>query len=59
MSQLRRTGVPTVGDLTGGLSATRLPVVGTVGSVTQTLPVTTLLGNESPVTGALQNVSGL
>lgn len=59
VSQLRQTGVPTVGDLTGGLSATQLPVVGTVGSVTQTLPVTTLLGTESPVTGALQNLSGL
>ena len=59
VSQLRQTGVPTVGDLTGGLSSTQLPVVGTVGSVTQTLPVTTLLGTESPVTGALQNLSGL
>lgn len=59
VSQLRQTGVPTVGDLTGSLSATQLPVVGTVGSVTQTLPVTTLLGSESPVTGTLQNLSGL
>ncbi len=59
VSQLRQTGVPTVGDLTGGLSATQLPIVGTVGSVTQTLPVTTLLGTESPVTGALQSISGL
>jgi hypothetical protein len=59
VSQLRQTGVPTVGDLTGGLSSTQLPVVGTVGSVTQTLPVTTLLGTESPVTGSLQNLSGL
>ena len=59
VSQLRQTGVPTVGDLTGGLSSTQLPVVGTVGSVTQTLPVTTLLGTESPVTGALQNLSVL
>lgn len=59
VSQLRSSGVPTVGDLTGGLSATQLPVVGTVGSVTQTLPVTTLLGTSSPVTGVLQNVSGV
>jgi hypothetical protein len=59
VSQLRQTGVPTVGDLTGGLSATQLPIVGSVGSVTQTLPVTTLLGTESPVTGALQSISGL
>src|SRR5260370_1029771 len=59
VSQRRSSGVPTVGDLTGGLSATQLPVVGTVGSVTQTLPVTTLLGTSSPVTGVLQNVSGV
>lgn len=59
VSQLHSNGVPTVGDLTGGLSATQLPVVGTVGSVTQTLPVTTLLGSSSPVTGVLQNVSGV
>lgn len=59
VSQLRQTGVPTVADVTGSLSSTQLPVVGTVGSVTQTLPVTTLLGTESPVTGALQNLSGL
>lgn len=59
VSQLRQSGVPTVGDLTGGLSSTQLPVVGTVGSITQTLPVTTLLGTDSPVTGALQNLNGL
>lgn len=59
VSQLRQAGVPTVGDLTAGLSGTRLPVVGTVGSVTETLPVTTVLGSGSPVTGAVQNLSGL
>lgn len=59
VSQLRRSGVPTVGDVTARLSATELPVVGTVGSLTQTLPVTTVLGTQSPVTGALQSLSGL
>jgi hypothetical protein len=59
VSQLHQSGVPTVGDLTGGLSSTQLPVVGTVGSITQTLPVTSLLGGDSPVTGALQNLNGL
>jgi hypothetical protein len=59
VSQLRQTGVPTVGDLTSGLSGTQVPVVGTVGSVTQMVPVTTVLGAESPVTGTVQELSGL
>jgi len=59
VAQLHHTGVPTVGDLTTQLSGTQLPVVGTVGSLTGTLPVTTVLGNSSPVTGTLQNLSGL
>ena len=59
VSQLRQTGVPTVGDLTGKLSETQLPMVGSVGSLTQTLPVTSMLGADSPVTGALQNVGSL
>jgi hypothetical protein len=59
VAQLHQTGVPTVGDLTTQLSRTQLPVVGTVGSLTGTLPVTTVLGTGSPVTGTLQNLSGL
>lgn len=59
VAQLRQSGVPTIGDVTTRLSATQLPVVGTVGSLTQTLPVTTVLGTRSPVTGAVQNLSGL
>jgi hypothetical protein len=59
VAQLHQTGVPTVGDVTTKLSQTRLPMVGTVGSLTGTLPVTGMLGSDSPVTGALQNVSGL
>jgi hypothetical protein len=59
VSQLRQGGVPTVSDLTGKLSGTQLPVVGSVGSLTQTLPVSTVLGADSPVTGALQNVGSL
>lgn len=59
VSQLRQGGVPTVTDLTGKLSGTQLPVVGSVGSLTQTLPVTSVLGADSPVTGALQNVGSL
>jgi hypothetical protein len=59
VAQLRRNGVPTVGDLTGKLSQTRLPVIGAVGGITGSLPVTTVLGSGSPVTGALQNLDGL
>lgn len=59
VSQLRQSGVPSVSDLTGKLSGTQLPMVGSVGSVTQMLPVTTVLGANSPVTGALQNVGSL
>jgi hypothetical protein len=59
VSQLRQGGVPTVSDLTGKLSGTQLPMVGSVGSLTQTLPVTTVLGADSPVTGALQNLGSL
>ncbi|MGH6656571.1 MAG: hypothetical protein ACRDVE_15370, partial [Actinocrinis sp.] len=59
VSQLHTRGVPTVGELTNNVSSTNLPVVGTVGSLTQTLPVSSVLGSTGPVTGALQNVSGL
>jgi hypothetical protein len=59
VSQLRSGGVPTVSDLTGKLSGAQLPMVGSVGSLTQTLPVSTMLGADSPVTGALQNVGSL
>jgi hypothetical protein len=59
VAQLHKTGVPTVGDLTAKLSQTSLPVVGPVGSLTGTLPVTTMLGTNSPITGAVQNLSGL
>lgn len=58
-AQLRRSGVPTVGDLTGKLSETPLPLVGSVGNLTRTLPVTSALGADSPVTDALQNVGSL
>ncbi|HZP55093.1 hypothetical protein [Actinocrinis sp.] len=59
VSQLRQGGVPTVSDLTGKLSGTQLPMVGSVGSLTQTLPVTGVLGADSPVTGALQSAGSL
>lgn len=59
VAQLHQSGVPSVSDLTGKLSGTQLPMVGSVGSVTQMLPVTTVLGADSPITGALQNVGSL
>lgn len=59
VSQLRQSGVPTVGEVTGELSGTRLPMLGSVGSLTRALPVTSVLGGDSPVTGALQNLGSL
>jgi len=59
VGQLRSNGVPTVGDLTSKLSRTQLPVVGNVGGLTSSLPVTSVLGAGSPVTGTLQNLDGI
>jgi hypothetical protein len=59
VSQLHRSGVPTVGDLTARVSQTRLPMVGDVGGLTSSLPVTAMLGSDSPVTGTLQNLGRL
>lgn len=58
-ARLRQDGVPTVGDLTGRLSGTPLPMVGSVGDLTRTLPVSSALGSDSPVTTALEDVSSL
>jgi hypothetical protein len=58
-AQLHQRGVPSVGDLTAKLSGTRLPALGSLGALTQTLPVTTALGDDSPVTTALKNLSAL
>lgn len=56
---LHQVGLPTVGDVTGQISRTALPGVGPVGGLTTTLPVTTALGPNSPVTGALNNIAQL
>jgi hypothetical protein len=56
---LHQAGVPTVGDVTGQVSAATLPGVGTVGGLTKSLPVTSVLGPNSPVTGALNNLGQL
>ena len=59
VGRLHQAGLPTVGDVTGQVSQTSLPAVGTVGGLTKSLPVTTALGPNSPVTGALNSVGGL
>jgi hypothetical protein len=59
VGELHQAGVPTAGEMTGRLSQTALPGIGTVGSLTQSLPVTSVLGPNSPVTGALNNLSQL
>ena len=59
VGQLHQAGLPTVGDVTGQVSQTSLPGVGAVGGLTESLPVTSALGRNSPVTGALNSLSGL
>lgn len=59
VGRLHQAGLPTVGDVTGRVSQTSLPGVGAVGGLTESLPVTTALGPNSPVTGALNSLSGL
>jgi len=59
VGRLHQAGLPTVGDVTGQMSQAALPGVGTVGGLTKSLPVTTALGPNSPVTGALNSLSGL
>lgn len=59
VDRLHQAGMPTVGDVTGQVSQTSLPGVGTVGGLTKSLPVTTALGPNSPVTGALNSLGGL
>jgi hypothetical protein len=55
---LRRSGVPTVGELTSQVGQAQLPVVGGVDQLTQSLPVDSALVGE-PLTGALRNLSTL
>lgn len=59
VSQLQKRGVPTVGDVTTTVSQSKLPVFGTVGSLTAAVPVSEMLGNNSPVLGTVGAVSGL
>ena len=59
VGQLHTAGVPTVGDVTSTLSQTRMPMFGTVGGLTSAVPVTQVLGDGSPVVGALGAASRL
>lgn len=59
VSQLKQQGVPTVGDVTTSLSRTDVPVFGNVGNLTAAVPVSEMIGNNSPVLGTVGAVSGL
>jgi hypothetical protein len=59
VDQLRGEGVPTVGDVTGAVSRAKVPVFGTVGGLTSTVPVTQTLGADSPVLGTVGAASAL
>jgi len=59
VAQLHQQGVPTVGDITTSLSQAKVPVFGTVGGLTAAVPVSEMLGNESPVLGTVGAASGL
>jgi len=57
--QLERSGVPTIGSLTNQLSQTPLPAAGTVGHLTQTLPISSVLGTSNPLANALNSATQL
>jgi hypothetical protein len=59
VSELRGDGVPTVNQVTSTVSQAKVPVFGTVGGLTSTVPVTQTLGDESPVLGTVGAASTL
>jgi hypothetical protein len=59
VAQLQKQGVPTVGNVTTSLSQSKLPVFGTVGNLTAAVPVSEMVGDNSPVLGTVGAVSGL
>lgn len=59
VAQLQQSGVPTVGDLTNRLGQTSLPVVGPVGHLTQTLPLSSVMGSANPLADTLGTATQL
>ena len=59
VAQLQKQGVPTVGDVTTSLSQSKVPVFGTVGGLTAAVPVSEMVGDNSPVLGTVGAVSNL
>lgn len=57
--QLQQSGVPTVGNVTSALSQAKVPVFGTVGGLTSAIPVSEMVGDQSPVIGAMGAASSL
>jgi hypothetical protein len=59
VGELRGDGVPTVNQVTSTVSQAKVPVFGTVGGLTSTVPVTQTLGDQSPVLGTVGAASTL
>lgn len=59
VNQLQQGGVPTVGDLTNNLGQSSLPMVGPVGHLTRTLPLSSVLGNANPLADTLSTATQL
>lgn len=59
VDNLQQGGVPTVGDVSGRVADSPLPGFGTVHGLTGSLPVTSMLGPNDMVTGALNNAGAL
>jgi hypothetical protein len=57
--ELRASGVPTVGDVTTSAGGTQMPVFGTLGGFTSTVPATQMLGDDSPVLGTIGTAGSL
>jgi hypothetical protein len=57
--RLRAEGVPTVGDVTGAVGATRMPAFGTVGAATSVVPAEHMLGADSLALRTVGATAGL
>lgn len=59
LADLHQGGMPTVGDVSGGLADSPLPGFGTVHGLTGSLPVGSMLDSNGVATGTLDNVGAL
>jgi hypothetical protein len=59
VGRLQQRGVPTVGNLTNKLGESSVPMVGPVGHLTRTLPLSTVLGTANPLADTLSTATQL